>query len=329
MLKISMIKSILKFIFAGAILYWLIVSGKLELSLISKSITDGPIFFIVFLTLFTQGIFVAFRYSQILKMSKIQNLEFIQILKINWIGMFFSSFLPGAVTGDFIKLYYLKKINPNFKKSFLLSSALLDRIFGLLGLLFTSGIFSLIYFNEMIHFSAQIKHLILVNFILFLGGICLFALFLLPSKFQKIFLHLFFKIPLIGPRIVEILEHLFFLRTDRLLFLKCFIISSFNQFMNVICFYFLTRNYFHGHLELGHAFTFIPLGLIAVAIPISPSGLGVGHALFQNLFALVGVSNGASLFNLFFICNLLVNLTGVIPYLMAPKINEKISIEDN
>jgi hypothetical protein len=56
---------------------------------------------------------------------------------------------------------------------------------------------------------------------------------------------------------------------------------------------------------------------MATAIPISPGGLGVGHVLFANLFNLVGIDNGASLFNLFFLIAFLHNFSGVIPYLLV------------
>ena len=102
-----------------------------------------------------------------------------------------------------------------------------------------------------------------------------------------------------------------------------------SQTLNIFVFWFLTKPFFEVGLPFQFAFSFIPIGLIAVAVPISPAGLGVGHAIFQNLFSLVGIFNGASLFNLFFICNLFVNLLGIIPYLMVPKSKDhKIDFED-
>lgn len=65
------------------------------------------------------------------------------------------------------------------------------------------------------------------------------------------------------------------------------------------------------------ALAFIPIGLMTLALPVAPSGLGVGHAIFQKLFELSHITNGASLFNLYFVVTLIVNVIGVVPYLMT------------
>ena len=70
-----------------------------------------------------------------------------------------------------------------------------------------------------------------------------------------------------------------------------------------------------GGFPLQHAVSLIPIGLISIAIPIAPSGMGVGHAVFDTLFGYIGVTNGADLFNIYFILVLTVNLMGAIPYL--------------
>ena len=59
----------------------------------------------------------------------------------------------------------------------------------------------------------------------------------------------------------------------------------------------------------------IPLGLITTAIPISPAGIGVGHVAFENLYNLFGLKEGANIFNLFIINQILVYLLGFFPFL--------------
>ena len=60
----------------------------------------------------------------------------------------------------------------------------------------------------------------------------------------------------------------------------------------------------------------IPLGLIATALPISPAGLGIGHAAFESLYNVFERSGGANVFNLFILIQIFVFLFGVIPFLM-------------
>ena len=134
-----MIKTLLKFGFAIALLYWLITSGKLDLSLIRKSFEVGPQWIIAFFLVLTQSILGAYRYKLLLETKAEKALGFFQVLRINYIGLFFSSVLPGAVTGDIIKLVYVKKLDESLSKTFLVTVTLLDRIVGLAGLLFLSG----------------------------------------------------------------------------------------------------------------------------------------------------------------------------------------------
>lgn len=314
-----MIKTILKFGFAFAIIYWLVTSGKLDLTLIHKSITGGPQWIIAFSIVAIQSLIGAFRYKLLLETKSTRTLSFFNILRLNYIGLFFSSVLPGAVTGDLIKLVYVKKLDSNFTKTFLVTITLLDRIIGLTGLLFLSGFFSLIYFQELTALTPKMTQIIFLNLFLFLGSIIFLGLLIAPYKYQKKITNIINKIPLLGMKIANLISQFFELRESKKDLAKCFAVSILAQFLNILGFWIISSPFYSGHLPLQYAFTFIPVGLIATAIPISPGGLGVGHVLFANLFSFVNINNGASLFNLFFLCNFSHNFLGVIPYLLSGK----------
>jgi uncharacterized protein (TIRG00374 family) len=317
MLKIYMIKTLLKFLFAAALLYWLITSGKLDLTLIRKSFEVGPQWLVAFLLLASQSAIGAYRYKLLLETKCPKPLSFFQVLKLNYIGLFFSSVLPGAVTGDLIKLVYVRKLDQSFTKTFLLTVTLLDRIIGLAGLLFLAGFFSLIYYTDVTALSPKIAQIITLNLFLFFGTICFLSALIAPHKFQRKFVHLIRKIPFIGKKISKILSQIFTLRENKKDLAKCFALSVLMQFLGILAFWTISSPFYSGHLPLQYAFTFIPVGLIATAIPISPGGLGVGHMLFAKLFSFVQIDNGASLFNLFFLCSFTHNFLGVIPYLIS------------
>lgn len=306
-----MLKTILKFIFAFGLIYWLISSGKLDFSLVGKSFHVGYYWLIAIVLLFSQATIGVFRYKILLQIRSTKKIPFFELARINWIGLFFSSMLPGAVTGDLVKLVYVKKMDPHLSKTFLITSALLDRIIGLAGLLFLSGIFSIIYFKEITSISPNVAQVIFVNFFLFLGTGCFFLILLAPLRFQNIFLKY------VPKKIGHIFHQIFSLRDSRKEIFQCFLISVFVQFIGILGFWTITSPFYPHPLPLPYAFTFIPIGMIAVAIPISPGGLGVGHAVFANLFLLVNIPNGASLFNLFFLCGLSINSLGLIPYVLA------------
>jgi uncharacterized protein (TIRG00374 family) len=308
-----MLKTILKFIFAFGLIYWLISSGKLDFSLVSKALHTGYFWLIAIMLITGQALASVYRYKILLEIKSSKKIPFLKLASINWIGFFFSSLLPGAVTGDLVKLVYVKKLDHQLTKTFLATSALLDRILGLAGLLSLSGFFSILYFSEVTKVSPQITHVILLNLFLLLGTGVFFLVLLSPIHVQNLLLNFLPK------KISHLLHQVFVLRNNRKEIFKCFAVSILMQFFGILAFWTVTSPFYATHLPLPYVFTFIPIGLITTAIPISPGGLGVGHALFANLFSMVNIPNGASLFNLFFLCNMSVNLLGVIPYLLTGK----------
>ena len=69
-------------------------------------------------------------------------------------------------------------------------------------------------------------------------------------------------------------------------------------------------------MGLATQFFLMPIGLITVAIPVAPGGIGIGHAAFESLYLLAGYSGGADIFNVFVIVQLSVFLLGGIPYFL-------------
>ncbi len=62
-----------------------------------------------------------------------------QALRLYYVGMFYNLFLPGGVGGDGYKIYLLQKHhNPGYKP--LVAATLLDRLSGLVALLFLAGV---------------------------------------------------------------------------------------------------------------------------------------------------------------------------------------------
>jgi glycosyltransferase 2 family protein len=312
-------KTILKFAFAIGIIYWLIQSGKLDFSLVKKSLTSGSAPFICLLFIVLQDTFSAIRWRWLLKTTSNKALPLTEIIKVTWIGLFFNSFLPGAVTGDFIKLLYARDLDKDINKTFLVTSVFMDRILGLTGLLLILGGSSLYFYNEVVNVSPQMKNLIHFNFILFVGAIVFVISLFLPPKVQTFFLSIAEKIPFLGAKICKTLKQAWVMGENKNTILKCILLSALLQFMSLVAFYIISSPFYEKPIPLKFVITFIPIGLMAVAIPISPAGLGVGHVIFDKLFFYAGISGGASFFNLYFLCMVFINSLGFIPYILSGK----------
>ncbi len=88
-----------------------------------------------------------------------------QALRLYYVGMFYNLFLPGGVGGDGYKIYLLQKYhNPGYKP--LVAATLLDRLSGLVALLFLAGVLFL--------FSSYAK---LFPWLVWLDIVCLVTLY--------------------------------------------------------------------------------------------------------------------------------------------------------
>jgi len=54
----------------------------------------------------------------------------------------------------------------------------------------------------------------------------------------------------------------------------------------------------------------VPVGLMLTTVPITPASLGVGQVAFLALFQLAGSLQGANLFTLYMLSQVLINLSG-------------------
>ncbi len=312
-------KIALKIIFASSIILWLLKSGKLDFSLIPQVLQNGHSWLFAIGLMIIQDIISAFRWRMILNISSNQKLRIFDIIKITWIGLFFNNFLPGAVTGDFIKLVYIRDLNKDLSKTYLVTTVFIDRILGLIGLLCILGITSLFYYNDVTSLGPQMSKLVHFNLFLFLGAIFFIISLFAPKKFQKLILNLSEKIPIIGSRITKTFKQFWIIGGSKSVVIQSVLISLFLQFTNCLAFYILSQPFYGTALPLGYILSLIPIGFIAIAIPISPAGIGVGHVVFDQLFELIGVHGGANYFNLYFICLVLANSLGVIPYIYSGK----------
>jgi hypothetical protein len=165
--------------------------------------------------------------------------------------------------------------------------------------------------------SGPVAYLIRFNFCLVGACILFLGVLFLPQAWQQPFLNLGQKVPVLGHQIFKTLQQFWIIGRNRPAVLKALGMSIISQSMCVLAFWVLIIPFVPAHLAWASAFTFIPIGFITIAIPISPAGLGIGHAIFDELFHCFGVENGASLFNIYFVVMVLVNLQGLWPYLWA------------
>ena len=317
MLKTFFITTI-KFLIAAGLIAWLLQSGKLDFSLLVR-LYNYPLAIAtaVVLAIFNFWL-ISIRWQSILSARSQAHIPILGLLKITWIGQFFSSVLPGSMSGDLVKVLYVQKFDSKFSKKFIFASILIDRVMGLSGLILLVGLSSLFFSSHILSNAPLMKPLLNMNYVL--------AILVLLSLAIFIFFHGFIRktlvraesifMPKFWQKIIALWDDLISIRSQML---KALMISLVVQFTGVVIFWSVIQPFVDGHMDFLQALAFIPIGLMTLALPIAPSGLGVGHVIFDKLFSFSGIANGASLFNNYFVITLIVNVVGVIPYLLTKR----------
>lgn len=318
MLK-KVLLNLLKAGLALGLLVWLMQSGKLNWDLLADMLRYPHRLLLAFGFSFVNLLLVTWRWRYLLSARSTEPQSLVSLGAANWIGVFFSSVLPGSITGDVVKIFYVKQGATPMSKPFLLFSCFLDRLMGLTGLILLMGVFSVINYGGLIALSPKLAPMLTFNFFLFAAVVSSLGVFFFAPGLVEALLKLLGTL-LPSSALPRRLSDLWFdLRAAKAQMGRAILISIVVQFFGVVIFHLLVSPQYQTELALHMVLSFIPLGFMAIALPIAPGGLGVGHAAFQTLFGFAGEQNGANFFNMYFVVTMAFNLLGVVPWLLSRK----------
>jgi glycosyltransferase 2 family protein len=311
------LRPIFKLIFAGALIYWLISKGKLDFNIISASVNYPWRWIFLLSILLCNLCFISLRWRLLLNLYLNDKIKYFSVLKIVWIGGFFTRVLPVSIFGDGIRLLYLRYIDTNISMLSSFSTIIIDRLFGFLALIFLQSIFSVLFYRELITNNPAVFKLVNIGLLVSLLLI-LFFFFLLGfgHKIKNINKKLLSQTNIIS-KAFDLLNQISDISKHKKEFFFCLTISIISQGLNIIAFWVIIEPFCLESFPIQNAFIILPIGLISVAIPLTPSGIGVGHLAFGLLFGYFGINNGVNLFNLYFLGIVLINLLGAIPYIFC------------
>lgn len=286
--------------------------------------TIGIIFFIIFFAIVPLA---AIRWWLLLRAIGLP-VEIKQTFILTWIGNFFNTTLPGAVTGDLVKGYYVIKANQDKERTRAFTTLIIDRFAGLFGLVMMA-FFALIFNYELISLKENLHFLAWMITALFVVTILFYTIVVYPFKeYQDPFIWIFSRLP--ASKFTKKVYSAFrnYKNQKKTLILTLLISIAIHSLVAII-FFQIAKLIGITEIELATQFFLMPIGLISVAIPIAPGGIGIGHAVFESLYQLAGLTGGADVFNLFVIVQLGIFLIGGIPYFLygsiyrVPKGNRK------
>lgn len=229
-------------------------------------------------------IFIAvYRWKLILEMKGIR-LDYLQTLRLFWIGLLFSQFLPSNFGGDAARIYYLAKTSDNVKD--VVNSVVLDRFAGLLSLSFlvitTTGV-------TWTAAGSVITRLHNYFFGLFvLGLLMLISMIVFRQYIDRPF----------SSRILSFCQQLaadfFQLVRPNQTSLSVWSLSLCIHFITVLSFYILTKA-LNVEITFFHILWAVPLTLLFSSVPVTISGWGVREWLMIITLGVVGIATEASL----------------------------------
>lgn len=305
----------LKLILSLFLLYWVIEKGELSLENFKIAITNFRLIAIFFGLTFFQLVLASLRTQYLMqpKVADIHNLN--KVYNISFASLFINCVAPISLVADVFRIRELINIDSNLNKDNIFYASILSKVFSILSL-----IVMFLFFGVFI----KDKPDVFVNIMYVLSFMLLFSTFgyFISRKFSFELLKSAKKLKndFFRNRIINLLEYRnqFLRRKGNILYVL--LLSFLIQLANTASFVFIINSInpdFAGSLV--KLYFLIPLGIFTMMLPISFSGLGIGHIAFSKLLALENIYNGADVFNIFFTFSYLFNLLGFIPFLKLLK----------
>jgi len=314
----SRVSFIMKILVAVALIVFAVRSGHLDLTRLWDLMTFTNVAVILLLTgLGTLA--SAWRWIVL-----IRNREFNITTRYGFslylIGMFFNYALPGAVSGDLVRGYYLIKDHPARRLDAALS-IFIDRVLGLYSF-FIFTLIAVVWDFEFVMAHEQIRWVALLSALIFSG----MTLFFLISFSERLYRQtgLQWLATHIGP-FEKIMSGFQRFSRDRMVIVTSVGVSLLAQLMTMIAFYYIAVAMGETDVTWKAILFAVPMGFLVTALPIAPAGVGVGQVAFLYLFnAYLGKSTqfGAISITAFQLALALWALVGAVVYIRRHKPNE-------
>lgn len=310
-----------KFGFAIAVIWYMVANGKLDLAVVKHGFSHVE-FMVGSFTLVILAIGLSLFRWKLLLSGQGLDLPMGQVVRYGMIGAFFNTTMPGAVSGDLIKAWYLIQDRKGQKKTPVLTSILLDRVIGVFGLILVSAS-PLVVAGPTVWETPQLRAVAVPVMGLAIGVLAFFGYIMLSVWGPLAYLRKKME-PLGRNRFGEIFLQAYdawlSYRERPWILVASVGISIVNHLCMVSVIMLAARAIGEEGVSTLQYFLLVPIGLLTTAIPIAPAGLGVGHAAFEALFGLVGSTHGPELFTMLVTVQILINLSGILFYLRSPKL---------
>ena len=281
--------NICKILLALGLVVWLLKQDKIDFSLLDSYLTPELGFVTIVFWILTPVLLAGLRWHLILRYVLKMNISLSDSIRIHCTSLFFNGFLPGAVGGDAVKVMFGKKVLPDSQVKQWVTSCIIDRLMGLITLIpFSLGLVGSLATAQVEGTTFQALWTAIVANVGIVGLLIGLWLYLGGKYPVKAFL-----IPMAVSAAVHLLTMIYFHQVA--------IIGAMSS------------------ISLTGVLSIYPLGGLMIALPLTPGGMGVGHIVFEQLFAIVGAQGGANAYNIFSIGQIALNGLGMLALFVKTK----------
>jgi len=295
-----------KLLVAAALVAWLLRSGTLDFGALDVLI-DRPELLAADLGVLAFAIVLgALRWRLLLRLANV-DLTLGRALQLHLTGLFFNIVVPGNIGGDIVKAVYVARDTAPENRATVYLVGFVDRLMGVASLVVVA--FGVVVLRGRAALAVpQLREIAIAVAILFalaVGAPLIVILVLRRSRATVA------PTGIVG-RLVAAAR---LVATRPKVLVTALGLAITLHLSGLALFALLTDAIGAQAAPLASVATTYPLGMLTMMIPISYAGIGVGHVAFDRLFALVGLTGGATVFNVFLIGQTVPCLLGVFPYL--------------
>jgi glycosyltransferase 2 family protein len=287
----------------AALIFW----GKIDLNVLLE-LTAAPWAVVTCLALlFLAFPVAALRWGIFLRALGV-SIPFVNLLHFVAIGILTNALLLGSAGGDAVRgIYAWRALGRSGGR--VAVSVLADRLSILFAVLFTSLVFSLFYWHRMqqVPALAALSTSIIAVAAACIIGIC--VLFAAPALIRSLEVALSRR-PFVANLLAQMRQIIVMLRTSPASLLAAFALALVTQILTVFAVLALAEAIKIGMLSAVDYMFAVPLTFIVNALPLTPSGIGVGEAAFDQISRwLEPTPSGAAYSSIFFAFRVVSTLT--------------------
>lgn len=210
-------------------------------------------------------------------------------IRLNFLGLFFNTFMPGGTGGDIIKAVAITRYTD--RKAEAATLVVVDRVLGLIGLMLMAAVMVPFNWTQLAGIGEQVG---LILIVLAVGSLLFYS-----AGFRRLIRwdKLLAKLP--GSAVLSRIDAAVYdLRHKKGVLLGTIAITMFLQTLGAFAVYQAGQAIGMDRADFGQYLVFIPMGYLVNAVPISFGGLGLMEGALAKLFSDAGAATFAQGFML-------------------------------